>query len=100
MAKIAQVPVPLVIVTVALVTPLVVLCAPSEQTDVLVESTDNTTANPDVDSAATGNMLPYPALAGAVVVNVIVWLIWPACAWASSKAPMSQAEPCGRAIPR
>jgi hypothetical protein len=75
-----QVPVPLNIVTVALVTPPATLEVPSEQTDVLVESTDNTTVSPDVDCAATGNMLPYPALPGAAPVIVIVWLVWPVCA--------------------
>jgi hypothetical protein len=52
-----QVPEPLVIVTVALVTPPDTLDVPSEHTDVLPESTDNVTVKPDVDFAATGNVV-------------------------------------------
>ena len=57
MAKIVQVPVPLSMVTVALVTPPAMLDAPSEQTEVLDEFTDNDTGNPEVDCAATGKVL-------------------------------------------
>jgi hypothetical protein len=52
-----HVPVPLSIVTVALVTPAATLCVPSEQTDELLASTDSTTVSPEVDSAPTGNVL-------------------------------------------
>ena len=57
MAKIVQVPVPLSIVTVALVTPPDTLCVPNEQTNKLDESSDNVTVSPEVDCAATGNVL-------------------------------------------
>jgi hypothetical protein len=52
-----QVPEPLSIVTVALVTPPNTLGAPSEQTDVLPEPTDNVTVSPEVDCAATVKLL-------------------------------------------
>ena len=44
-------------VTVALVTPPAMLGAPNEQTEVLVEFTDNVTVSPEVDCAATGKVL-------------------------------------------
>ena len=72
MPKMVQVPLPLSMVTVALVTPPVTLELPSEQMDVLFESIDSVTVSPEVDCAATGNVLPYAALAGAGVENVIV----------------------------
>jgi hypothetical protein len=52
-----QVPVPLNIVTVALVTPPATLGVPGEQTPVLLESTDKVTVSPEVAWAATGNVL-------------------------------------------
>jgi hypothetical protein len=52
-----QVPVPLSIVTVALVTPLATLGVPCEQTLVLFASTDSVTVRPELESAATGNVL-------------------------------------------
>jgi hypothetical protein len=52
-----QVPAPLSIVTVALVIPPATLGVPNEQTDVLPESIDNVTVSPEVDCAATGNVL-------------------------------------------
>jgi hypothetical protein len=57
MANMEQVPVPLNIVTVALVTPPAVLDVPSEHTDVLPEPSDSVTVNPEVDCAATGKVL-------------------------------------------
>jgi hypothetical protein len=61
-----QVPLALVIVTVALVTPPATLGTPSEQIPVLPLSTDNATVNPEVDCAVT--------MGGVVSVIVIVWL--------------------------
>jgi hypothetical protein len=52
-----QVPAPLNIVTVALVTPPAKLGVPSEQIPVLLESTDKVTVSPEVDAAATLNVL-------------------------------------------
>jgi hypothetical protein len=60
-------------VTVALVIPLDVDAVPSEQTFLLPAATDNFTANPEVESAATVKVLLSGALDGAAVVNVIVW---------------------------
>jgi hypothetical protein len=52
-----HVPVALNMATVALVTPPETLGVPSEHTELLAASTDNATANPEVDCAATGNAL-------------------------------------------
>src|ERR1700721_2752528 len=95
-----QEPVPLSIVTVALVIPPATLDVPMAQTDVLAEFSDSVTVNPDVDCAATGNVLTKIALAGAEVVNETDWASVDVCTWASSKAPISQAEPWGRITPR
>jgi hypothetical protein len=57
MAKMVQVPVPLNIVTVALVTPPATPGVPNAQTEELGESTDNVTVSPELDCAPTGNVL-------------------------------------------
>jgi hypothetical protein len=66
LASITQVPLALVIVTVALVTPPATLGAPTEQVPVLARSTVNVTVNPELDCAVTTG--------GVASVIVIVWL--------------------------
>ena len=67
-----QVPVLFSMVTMALLTPLIIVRGPSRQTPVLPASTDNVTVSPELEPAATGKVLPLLALDGAGVENVIV----------------------------
>ena len=69
-ASMVQVPLPLVIFTVAVPAPPDVI----EQIDALAESTASETVRPESELAPTVKVLLYAAVDGAACVNLIVWV--------------------------